>query len=90
VMRNARRHFYHHRRFLRILARCLQVMLGELQRCQGLVPEVPEEVSIRQHTSAYVSIRQHTSAYVSLSAGRWRRKRACQYEAAISPLLRRY
>ncbi len=24
------------------------------------------EVSIRQHTSAYVSIRQHTSAYVSI------------------------
>jgi hypothetical protein len=25
-----------------------------------------EQVSIRQHTSAYVSIRQHTSAYVCI------------------------
>jgi hypothetical protein len=27
---------------------------------------VPSDISISQHTSAYVSIRQHTSAYVSI------------------------
>ena len=51
VMRDARRHFYHHRRFLGILPRCFQVMLGELERCQRC-----------RRKSAYVSIRQHTSA----------------------------
>jgi cyclophilin family peptidyl-prolyl cis-trans isomerase len=32
----------------------------------GQVVQGLEQVSIRQHTSAYVSIRQHTSAYVSI------------------------
>jgi hypothetical protein len=47
-----------------------QVHLG-LELFENRVAWVDLEISIRQHTSAYVSIRQHTSAYVSFLRIGW-------------------